>query len=159
MHHSFNRWTKYLFLHALLLAVFVCSVTAQNFQQPEHETKVTVLQQLDLTRRYGNQEGYLVIEENVFKELLTKEQNAALKELTIDFSTQTLIAVTVQGDCNISASVNLTRDDTTKKYLCRITKMYGGCRAAGTFQSWIVIEKIHPEYTVEFIMMKAEKAF
>ena len=159
MRQSFNRCAKSFFLYALLITVFACTVVAKNSPQTQHETKMTVLKQLDLTRRYGNREGNVVIEEKVFKELLTKEENAFLKELNMDFSTQTLIAVTVQGDCHIDASVTITRDDMARKYLCRVTKINGGCRAAGTFQNWIVIEKMRPEYTIEFIAMKPEKRY
>jgi hypothetical protein len=95
------------------------------------------------------------MDEKAFNELLKDENNSFLKQLEVDFSRHTLIAVTVQGDCFVRATVTMAREDDKKRYLCRVTKRYGGCRAAGTFQSWILIEKIPPDYTIGFVEMKA----
>jgi hypothetical protein len=157
MHHSFNRCTAHFFLSVLLTTIFAHVLMAQNSEQTEHETKVPILKQRNTKGHWGTRDANGVISEENFKEFLTKKENAFLKELNVDFSTQTLISATVRGDCHIRASINITRDDKAKKYFCRVTSIYGGCRAAGRFQSWIVIERLRPEYTIEIIELKAER--
>ena len=159
MHHSFNRYTAHFFLCILFTTIFACIVVAQNSEQTENETKVPILNFTETRGHWSTRDANGVISEEKFKEFLTQQENAFLKELNMDFSTQTLISVTVRGDCHVRASVNITRDDKAKKYLCRVTKIYGGCRAAGRIQKWFVIEKLRPEYTIEFIEMKAEKGW
>ncbi len=130
------------------------SLMAQGQEQTDKETEVTIIKKLNAKGRFGSLERKALIDEESFKELLTYPDNSFLKQLDVDFSKHTLIVVTVQGDCFVRASVKITRDEDAKKYLCRVTKRYGGCRAAGTFQSWILIEKISPEYSIEFLQMK-----
>jgi hypothetical protein len=155
MRHSFNKLAKLVFITAMLVVASVTYPMAQGQEQSDKETEVTFIKQVDKKGRYGNRESNLIIDEQAFNELLKNENNAFLKEFEVDFSRHTLIAITVQGDCFVRATVTLARDDDKKRYLCRVTKRYGGCRAAGTFQSWILIEKIPPEYTIEFVEMKA----
>jgi hypothetical protein len=157
MHHSFNRYTAHFFLCILFTTIIACVVVAQNSEQTEAETNVPILKQTTTRGHWSTRDANGVISEESFKEFLTQKENAFLKELNVDFSTQTLISVTVRGDCHVRASVNITRDDEAKKYLCKVTKIYGGCRAAGRIQKWFVIEKLRPEYTIEFTEMKAEK--
>lgn len=157
MHHSFNKFAKRFFIIAILATASVSSAMVQGQEQTDKETEVTIIQKLDKKASFGNRESKLLIDEKAFNELLKSENNSFLKQLEIDFSRHTLIAVTVQGDCFVRSSVEIARDNDAKKYLCRVTKIYGGCRAVGTFQSWILIEKIPPEYTVEFIEMKAKE--
>lgn len=72
-----------------------------------------------------------------------------LKNLKIDFDKQSLLTYRVQGDCFVRATAKLTRNDELKKYTLRITKIWGGCRAAGAFQDWLVVDKLREGYTVE----------
>jgi hypothetical protein len=159
MEHSFNKLCLSLFLGVLISSLFGGLVTAQNSEKAESETNVPILKQQGIKRRFGSGEATLVIEEATFNELLTKKENEALKQLDVNFSSQTLIAVTVYGDCFVRSSVSVTRDDKAKKYLCRVTKINGGCRATGQYQNWFVIEKLRPEYTLEFIHLKAENGW
>jgi hypothetical protein len=153
----FSKYLKYTFLYALFMAVIPYTVFAQDFKQTAQEVKVPILKDLRDREHWSTRDANGVIDEKTFKELLTKEENSFLKELEVNFSTQTLIAVTMMGDCHIQVSVNITRDDKAKKYFCYITEIYGGCRAAGFFQNWLVIEKMLPEYTIEFSVIKKEK--
>jgi hypothetical protein len=157
MRHSFNKFARLLFLIATLAAASVPSLMAQGQEQTERETEVTIIKKLNAKARFGNLERKAIIDEKAFHELLKDKNNSFLNQLDVDFSRHTLIAVTVQGDCFVRATVSMARDDAAKKYLCRVTKIYGGCRAAGTFQSWILIEKIPPEYSIEFIELKGMK--
>jgi hypothetical protein len=156
MEHLFNRLSMPLFLWVLFSSLSGGLVTAQNSEKAESEINLPILKQLGIKGYLGHEESTLKIEEATFKELLTKKGNEALKQLDVNFSNQTLIAVTVYGDCFVRSSVSVTRDDKAKKYLCRVTKIYGGCRAAGQYQNWFVIEKLRPEYSLEFIHLKAE---
>jgi hypothetical protein len=156
MRHSFSKRFSQVFLCCLLAGLFAAPVAAQNSEQAESEIKVPILKQLGMKGRFGIREMNRVIEEAAFKDLLSRKENENLKQLDVNFSTQTLIAVMVYGDCFVRSSVSVTRDDTAKKYLCRVTKIYGGCRASGQYQNWFVIEKLRPEYTLEFIEMKTE---
>lgn len=155
----FSRHLKHIFLYALFMAVFPYAVIAMNSRQTAQEVNVPIVKELIDKKHWGTRDANGVIEEKTFKELLTKEENSFLKELDVDFSTQTLIAVTVLGDCHVQASVNITRDDKAKKYFCHITKIYGGCRAAGRLQNWLVIEKMLPDYTIEFTEIQTKKRY
>src|SRR5450432_4490118 len=76
-----------------------------------------------------------VVDEATFKKILEKEECASfLKKLTVDFSKQSLITYHVHGDCFVHGSIKILRDDTLKKYIFSVTKHYGGCRAAGSYQ-------------------------
>lgn len=155
MHSAINKFVRPFFVIAALTAAAVPARLAYAQAPKSAETDIKITQKLNIRRHghWGNREASSVIDEQTFKDLLTQKENAALQYLKIDFSTQTLFVVTVRGDCFVRSSVTLTRDDAAKKYLCRVTKIYGGCRAAGTMQSWIVIDKIPPEYRLEFIAM------
>ena len=70
--------------------------------------------------------------------------------LKVDSNKQTLIGYRVSGDCFVRARAEVFRNDAAKTYRINITKKSGGCRAGGTFQGWIVVEKISADYKVEF---------
>ncbi len=100
-----------------------------------------------------------VVEEATFRKLTANDSEAKptfgnercafLNRLKVDFSVHTLFTYAVGGDCFVRARAVITRNDEARKYVLRITKIFGGCRAAGTFEQWLVVEKIRPDYEVE----------
>lgn len=73
-----------------------------------------------------------------------------IKLLGIDFAKHTLISYQVAGDCFVRAKAGVFRRDEAKTYHVRITERYGGCRAGGRFQGWVVVDKIPDHYKVVF---------
>lgn len=91
-----------------------------------------------------------VYDEQKFNELLKNKECSHFKELKIDFTKQTLIGFKVQGDCFVHGIARVFRLEQTKTYQVRVKNIWGGCRAAGAYSSWLVIDKIPDDYKVEF---------
>jgi hypothetical protein len=92
-----------------------------------------------------------VVDEETFKKIQAGECFPLLRKLAVDFSKQSLIAYRVHGDCNVRGGIKIVRNDRLKKYTLSVTKYFGGCRAAGSFEGWVVIEKLRPDYAIESI--------
>ncbi|HWN10435.1 MAG TPA: hypothetical protein VNO50_14420 [Pyrinomonadaceae bacterium] len=97
-----------------------------------------------------------VVSEETFRSLLQKSPGAFDKELCsflsrliVDFSRHSVLTYRVNGDCFVRARGQVFRNDSSRKYVLRITKKYGVCRAVGTVEEWIVTEKLRPDYEVE----------
>ena len=145
-----NRIVKFLFALSFLSVCFAFSANAQ-ISETNEETEVPII------KKFGS--GYFkcvrgedaVIDEEKFKKIIAgKECSYLERALKVDFTKQTLIAFHLGGDCFVSAAAKIFRNDETKKYKVRIKNIWGGCRAAGSFQGWMVIEKIPADYAVEF---------
>ena len=103
-----------------------------------------------------------VISEAEFKKVTAEAEArncSRLKDLKVDFARETLLHYRVRGDCFVHATANVTRDDELKKYTLRVTRRWGGCRAAGSFEGWMVIEKLREGYTVEQQMTEAKEKY
>lgn len=139
-------------------------------ESPTHYTELTevevpVIHTIDSGRpgfgycgSYSRSFGPVVTEEE-FREILApspgklasfdRDRCTFLNRLKVDFSRHTLLTYRVNGDCFVRATAQVVRNDTSRRYLLRVTKRYGGCRAAGGFEAWLVIEKIRSDYEVE----------
>ena len=71
-----------------------------------------------------------------------------LRALNFDHKTQTLIHYSAGGDCHMRLRTKIFRSDTDKKYLLVINNVYGGCRAGGSREGWMVIDKIPEGYSL-----------
>lgn len=127
--------------------------------------EIPILQQVDSRRAGFGHCGYPsktagpVVEEEEFRKLIVPKATGMepslsdrcvfLKRLEVDFDRQTLLRYGVNGDCFVRATARVFREDSTKTYVLRITKIYGGCRAGGSFEGWLVIDKLNPEYRIE----------
>ncbi|MBC8028905.1 MAG: hypothetical protein H7Z16_02245 [Pyrinomonadaceae bacterium] len=108
-----------------------------------------------------------VVNEDVFRKLIApdsrnssrsaKDRCAFLKRLKVDFSKHSLLNYRVNGDCFIRATAKVTRNEIVKKYTLWITRIYGGCRAAGTFEGWLVVDKLLPDYDVEAVVSERDE--
>jgi hypothetical protein len=153
--HSVSKITAWLSSAALTLAALPAVPSPAHGLQGGAETVVPVVKTAT-ARRCGNvADG--VVDEETFRKMASDEGCSALKDLDVDFNSQTLIVVTVRGDCFVRASVEIKRDDDAKKYTCEVRKVYGGCRAAGRFERWVVVEKLRPEYKLEFATVTSER--
>lgn len=99
-----------------------------------------------------------VMPESEFEKIRAEKDCGSLRSLEIDFEKESLIAFYVRGDCFISATAKVFQNSEKKKYSVEVTKIYGGCRAAGSFYGLLVIEKIPPGYSTEFVEKRADKA-
>jgi len=142
---------KFLFVFfAVLCPAFY--INAQNPVKIVKEIEVPILKSID----WGNvrcrvRKNIVIPDEQKFKEFIAEADCSSAKISEIDFARQTLIVYDVLGDCMVSAVAKVFRNDSEKKYTVRIKKIWGGCRAAGSSQEWLVIEKIPPGYTTEFV--------
>lgn len=137
-----------IFIAVLFLAV---SINAQIPVKTIEETEIPVLKKIGLGYLQCRvPENVVIAGEQKFKEIITDDDCPSSKILEVDFTKQTLIGFIVRGDCFVRAAAKVFRRDNEKKYTVRIKNIWGGCRAAGSFQGWLVIEKIPSDYTVEF---------
>jgi|SRR5450432_455009 len=98
-----------------------------------------------------------IVDQESFKKLREAECFSFLKKLDVDFSKHSLIAYRIRGDCMVHGSIKITRNDTLKKYTFVVTKYYGGCRAAGSSQGIVVIEKLRPDYAIENVEKEGQQ--
>lgn len=151
---------------SILLAC--CSPGAIAQIADDNEVAVTIIDKIDSGHlgsgyclRWPDEPGP-VIDEETFRKLLasespnesrrSKDRCAFLKRLKVDFSKHSVLTYRVQGDCFVRARAKVTSNDNTRKYTLRITKIYGGCRAAGSFEGWLVIDTLLPDYKVEVVV-------
>jgi hypothetical protein len=98
-----------------------------------------------------------VIDEETFKKIIADKECTSNEPFKVDFTKQTLIGYHVHGDCFVSATARVFRRESEKKYQVRVKKIWGGCRAAGSYQDWLVIEKIPAGYAVEFTETRVDR--
>jgi hypothetical protein len=146
----------------LVTAFLLISASFSAYAQPSpKEVEVAIIQKFGGKnfgcRAIGGENG--VIDEEKFNQIVSEQECAGLEKLLkVDFETESLISFNVRGDCHVRAAARVVRSDETKKYTVKIKKIGGGCRAAGRYQSWLVIEKIRSGYTVDFTETRAEAA-
>jgi hypothetical protein len=151
------------FVDAFLVTAFfaICAAFSADAQPPAKEVEVPIIQKFS-GKNFGCRAisgENEVIDEEKFDRIVSEPDCAALEKLLkVDFETESLISFNVRGDCHVSAAARVVRSDATKKYTVKIKKIPGGCRAAGRRQSWLVIEKIRPGYTVDFTETRVEAA-
>lgn len=91
-----------------------------------------------------------VYDEARLKPLLADKKCAeSIKALGIDFAKQTLVGYSVASDCHMRVWTKVFRSDTEKKFLVIINNIYGGCRAGGWREGWIVLDKMPADYTLD----------
>lgn len=126
---------------------------------------VTAQTDVQVLRGIGGKEFYCtkdngVISEAMFDEMTAKKQCSGLATLlNIDFENESLISFLARGDCHVRASAKVFRDDEKKKYSVKIQTLLGGCRAAGKYQGWLVVDKLKTDYTIEFTEAKIDKDY
>jgi hypothetical protein len=142
-----KRFARFAFAVSLFI---VCSASLVNAQIKE-ETEIRVLNEVHSHNwECVQRENSVVSKEDFWKILADARCTNLRKTLEVDFEKQTLISFNVRGDCFVSAVAKIFRSDAEKKYTVKIRKRWGGCRAAGSYQRWLVIEKIPNDYRVEF---------
>ena len=137
------------------------------------EVEVTIIYKVD-SRQIGagycgrrSDDSSPVVNEGVFRELIApdsrnasrsdRDRCAFLKRLKVDFSKHSLLNYRVNGDCFIRATAKITRSESVKKYTLWITRFNGGCRAAGSFEGWLVVDKLLPDYEVEAVVSELRR--
>ena len=130
------------------------------FGQPSEEKEVQILSEV----RSKNWEcteikNGIISKEDLTKLRAVKDCSALTKPLAVDFENYTFIGYRIKGDCFVSGSAKVFRSDAAKKYTVRIRTSSGGCRAAGSYQRLVTIEKIPADYKVEFSQTNVEKLY
>lgn len=155
-----NRLVEFLLVVSLLVVCGAFSANAQP-RKTADEREVPIIKQIGLRNRSSlsfkcRLAGNEVIDEEKFKKIIADKACLSGEPLKVDFGKQTLIGYGVGGDCFVTATARVFRSESAKKYKVRIRNIWGGCRAAGSFQGWLVIEKIPAGYTVEFTETRAD---
>lgn len=138
---------------SFILVLIVCFVSypkAQILEKDTDDIEIPIIQKIGSTfyNCYSNNGIY---DETSFKKLIAlKPCEYAGAFLKPDFNTQTLIGYRVSGDCFMRVSVKVFRNDHRKKYKVEITNYWGRCRAGGSFEGWLTIDKIPADYNLEF---------
>jgi hypothetical protein len=144
-----NRFIRRLFAVSILAACGAFSASAQ-ISKTNEETEVPIIKQFRSPSFRCIRTENAVIDEETFKKIIADKECTSNEPFKVDFAGQTLIGYHVHGDCFVSATARVFRRESEKKYQVRVKKIWGGCRAAGSYQSWLVIEKIPAGYAVEF---------
>lgn len=147
-----------------LLFLLFAPVQAQD----KAEVEVTILNKISSRCWTRALKEGPVVDEATFLELTSDESPhsarhdydrcGTLKQLKVDFSKQTLLTYRVNGDCFVRATATVTRNDTTRTYTLNVARIYGGCRAAGSFEGWLVVDKFLPDYKVETKVHQVDKS-
>lgn len=139
--------------------VFLSAALSVHAQPQTSETAVRVL------RETGKKDFYCttdsgVMTKDAFEKLTSDRQCTDLKKvLKVDFEKESLIGFRARSDCQMQASAKVFRNDEAKKYVVKVNVKYGGCRAAGNYQGWLVVEKLKLDYAVEFTESDVKKIY
>lgn len=99
-----------------------------------------------------------IYDEEKLKPLLANPKCAEhLRGLDIDHKTQTLIRYSARGDCHMHLRTKIFRSDKDKTYLLVINNIYGGCRAGGSREEWMVIDKIPEGYGLNIREVRVDR--
>jgi hypothetical protein len=157
-----------MFIYKKLLLIFVvCAVAAITVpaQLPGYTEVTPVLARPDQFGFTHSVEGCDLRENGIYDEaklkplLRRKECAEWVKTLNVDFVRHTLVAYSAAGDCHMQVVTKVFRSEREKKYLVIINHIYGGCRAAGWRQGWIVLEKIPADYTLEIKEVRIDRNY
>ena len=146
------------------LSLIICFSGIPCAQIPDKTTAEEKDIEVPIIRRIGSRYFRCYFEKGIydetkFKKLLTAERCQYADEfLKTNFNAQTLIGYSVGGDCFMRASAKVYRNDHQKKYKVEITNYWGRCRAGGSYEDWLTIEKIPADYKLEFNVMKSDSA-
>jgi hypothetical protein len=157
----FRRPARFSLACCILLAS--CFALSVNAQPAGGEIEVPIIQKFG-GRDFGCRAaatGNAVIDEETFNRIISEKDCAPLGKLfNVNFDDESLITFTTSNECLVRAAARVTRNDQIKKYTIRIRSISGDCSAAGgrSYQGWLVIEKIRPNYKVEFSETKAAQS-
>lgn len=145
---------------ALFALVFLSTVFSVYSQPQTSETAVQVLRSIGKKNDfYCTTESALMTKES-FEKFISARQCTELKTmLNVDFEKESLIGFRARSDCHMQAAAKIFRNDAAKKYVVRVEIKYGGCRAAGNHQGWLVVEKLKPDFAVEFTETESDKIY
>ncbi|MCD9189151.1 MAG: hypothetical protein LUM44_22235 [Pyrinomonadaceae bacterium] len=139
--------------------VFLSAALSVDAQPQTSETAVRVLREIG-GRDFSCTTDSGVMTKAGFEKLISDKQCADLKsKLNVDFEKESLIGFRAGSDCHMQASAKVFQNDAAKKYVVKVDVKYGGCRAAGNYQGWLVVEKLKPGYTVEFTERNLKKIY
>lgn len=99
-----------------------------------------------------------IYDEEKLKPLLARPKCAeVIRALKVDHKTQTLIGYSARGDCHMRLHTKIFRSDADKKYLMVINNIYGGCRAGGSRNGWMMIDKIPEGYGLSIREVRVDR--
>ncbi len=67
-----------------------------------------------------------------------------------DFNEHIILGQTYYGDCHMIIYPQVIKNDADKTYTLRTKSKYGGCRAGGSRELWIIIQKPEDQYLIKF---------
>lgn len=143
------------------LFIFVfCLFFSDTRAQANDEVLVPTLKKSEgrLTNCFTAENG--IIDKAAWNKILAgKDCSLLAKTLDIDFEKQTLIAYRVRGDCFVRGDAAVFRVDREKIFRVKVRNIWGGCRAGGSFQGWLLIDKIPNDYKLEFTETRVKDAY
>lgn len=146
------------FLIFFVFLFFSASFAVYSQTKPS-ETAVQILRETGKRDFYCTTDNGVMTKER-FEKLIVEKQCSDLKiRLNVDFEKESLITFRAARDCYMQASAKVFRNDEAKKYIVKVDVKDGGCRAAGNYQGWLVVEKLKPDYTVEFTERDVKKIY
>jgi len=139
--------------------LFFSASFAVYSQTKPPETAVQILRETGKRDFYCTTDNGVMTKER-FEKLISDKQCTDLKiRLNVDFEKESLITFRARSDCHMQASAKFFRNDEAKKYIVKVDVKDGDCRAAGNYQGWLVVEKLKPDYAVEFTERNIKKTY
>ncbi len=144
-----NNFHQFLTSTFILLVCFVSVINSQAKQQTITEVKIPIVQRSS-SKYFNCYSKNKVLNEQEFKEILKNKKCSLAGLLKVDFTKHTLISYRVGGDCHMQADADVFRIDKTKLYKVILNNYWGRCRAGGSVDGFVVIDKIPTDYKVAF---------
>ncbi|MEZ5347439.1 MAG: hypothetical protein R2681_18045 [Pyrinomonadaceae bacterium] len=132
----------------LLLILFVLVLAGNTFSQSARELPfVNRMLPKNLSCRLLKTG---VVSEADLKNVRERKRCELGEYLSVDFQKQTLILYRLGGDCHMRLDIKgIFREDEKKTVTVEIDNIWGGCRAGGWIDGFLVTEKIPDNYKVE----------
>lgn len=154
---------KAAFLFIALLAAILSANVPAHAQLPAGYVEIQPISPAPLLFRLRSSADCYIRDDGIYDEerlkpLLANQKCAErLRALNLDHKTQTFIRYSARGDCHMHLRTKIFRSDTDKKYLLIINNIYGGCRAGGSREGWIVIDKIPDGYELNIREVRVDR--
>jgi len=159
------RMKNLLVLAVMIFVIIVTGFIAAHAQLPAGYVEITPLNGAasNFGAGYVGRAACLFREDGIYdEEKLRKLRDNPrcadeVKALNVDLSKHTLISYSARSDCHMRLRVKAFRSDTEKKYLVILNNIYGGCRAGGSREGWLILDKMPEGFTLEMKEVKVDR--
>lgn len=132
-----------------VLLTFVLMFAAAAFAQPRGYEEITTVRELPgMPLSCWASDGTYDAER--LAALQQKPNCEKTRDIAVDFSREMLVHWSAASDCHMRVWVKVFRVDAEKQFRIILNNIYGGCRAGGWRNGFLVFEKPPQGWTVNF---------